>query len=252
MQQTKISAETRNKAGVRGELSALRASGRVPAVIYGMDKKPVNVTVDEKAITAVIKADPNAVLTVQHPGGEDVVIIKAIQRHPVTDKYTHFDFQRISLTERIKVKVHVKLVGESYGAKTQGGLVEHTMREVNVSCLPTEIPHEVTVDITDLHINHSLRIKDIKLGKFELLDAPEQIVVSVTAPKEEKAETPAAGAAAAEPEVVAAKGKKEEGAEGAASAAGAKPAAGAASAAGAKPAAGTGPAADKKAEAHKK
>lgn len=238
MQQTKISAETRNKAGVRGELSALRASGRVPAVIYGLDKKPENVTVDEKAITAVIKANPNAVLTIQHPGGEDVVIIKAIQRHPVTDKYTHFDFQRISLTEKIKVKVHLKLVGECYGAKTQGGLVEHTMREVNVSCLPTEIPHEIVVDITDLHINHSLRIKDIKLGKFELLDAPEQIVVSVTAPKEEKVETPAAGAAAAEPEVVAAKGKKEE--EGAAPAAGAKPAAGAA------------PAADKKAEGPKK
>jgi large subunit ribosomal protein L25 len=238
MQQTKIAAATRENAGQRGTLSAHRAAGRIPAVIYGLDKKPVSVTVDEKTITAVIKADPNAIITLQHPGGEDVVIIKAIQRHPVTDKYTHFDFQRISLTEKIKVKVHVKLVGECYGAKVQAGLVEHTMREVNVSCLPTEIPHEVTVDITDLHINHSLRVKDIKLGKFELLDAPEQIVVSVTAPKEEKVETPAAGAAAAEPEVVAAKGKKEE--EGAAPAAGAKPAAGAA------------PAADKKAEAPKK
>ena len=238
MQQTKIAAAARENAGQRGTLSAHRAAGRIPAVIYGLDKKPVSVTVDEKTITAVIKADPNAIITLQHPGGEDVVIIKAIQRHPVTDKYTHFDFQRISLTEKIKVKVHVKLVGECYGAKVQAGLVEHTMREVNVSCLPTEIPHEVTVDITDLHINHSLRVKDIKLGKFELLDAPEQIVVSVTAPKEEKVETPAAGAAAAEPEVVAAKGKKEE--EGAAPAAGAKPAAGAA------------PAADKKAEAPKK
>ncbi len=237
MQQTKIAAATRENAGQRGTLSAHRAAGRIPAVIYGLDKKPVSVTVDEKAMAAIIKANPNAIITLQHPGGEDVVIIKAIQRHPVTDKYTHFDFQRISLTEKIKVKVHVKLVGECYGAKTQGGLVEHTMREVNVSCLPTEIPHEVTVDITDLHINHSLRVKDIKLGKFELLDAPEQIVVSVTAPKEEKVETPAAGAAA-EPEVVAAKGKKEE--EGAAPAAGAKPAAGAA------------PAADKKAEAPKK
>lgn len=226
----------RNNAGQRGTLSAHRAAGRIPAVIYGLDKKPVSVTVDEKGIAAIIKADPNAIITIKYEGGEDVVIIKAMQRHPVTDRYRHFDFQRISLTEKIKVKVHLKLTGECVGAKVEGGLVEHTMREVTLSCLPTEIPHEIVVDITDLHINHSLRVKDIKPGKFDLLDAPEQIVVSVTAPKEEKVETPAAGAEAAAPEVVGAKGKKEEGAEGAAPAAGAKPAAGA----------------DKKAEAPKK
>jgi large subunit ribosomal protein L25 len=235
MQQTMISAEMRDKAGQRGTLSAFRAGGRIPAVIYGLDKKPLNVTVDEKAMTAALKGGSNPIITIKYQGGEDTVIVKAIQRHPVTDKYRHFDFQRISLTEKIKVKVHVKLVGECYGAKTQAGLVEHTMRELNISCLPTEIPHEVELDITDLHINHSLRIKDIKHGgKYDLLDAPDQIVVSVTAPKEEKVETPAAGAAVAgaEPEVVAAKGKKEEGAEGAAPAAGAK------AAPGAKPAAG--------------
>lgn len=229
MQQTIISADTRENAGVRAKLSAFRASGRIPAVIYGLDKKPVTVTVDEKAMTVVIRTNPNAIITIKHPGGEDIVILKAIQRHPVTDVYRHFDFQRISLTEEIKVKVHVKLVGECRGVKLQGGLVEHTMREVNVSCLPTEIPHELVLDITELDINTSLRVKDINPGKAELLDAPEQIVVSVTAPKEEKAEEPAAGAAAAgaEPEVVGAKGKKEEGAEGAAPAAGGKPAAGA-------------------------
>jgi large subunit ribosomal protein L25 len=245
MQQTKISAEMRDKAGQRGILSAHRAGGRIPAVIYGLEKKPVSVTVDEKAIIAVIRANPNAIITISYQGGEDVVIIKAMQRHPVSDKYTHFDFQRISLTEKIKVKVHVKLVGECYGSKTQGGLVEHTMRELNVSCLPTEIPHEIEVDITDLHLNHSLRVKDVKPGKAELLDSPELIVVSVTAPKEEKVEEPVAGAG--EPEVVAAKGKKEEGAEGAAPAAGAKAAPGAKPAAGAKAA----PAGDKKAEPKK-
>jgi large subunit ribosomal protein L25 len=229
MQQTKIDAAMRENAGQRGILSAHREAGRIPAVIYGLDKKPVSVTVDEKAMALALKGGANPIITIKYQGGEDTVIVKAIQRHPVTDKYRHFDFQRISLTEKIKVKVHVKLVGECYGVKVQAGLVEHTMRELNVSCLPTEIPSEIELDITDLHINHSLRVKDIKAGKVDLLDAPEQIVVSVTAPKEEKVETPVAGAAA-EPEVVAAKGKKEEGAEGAAPAAGkegAKPAAGA-------------------------
>jgi len=244
MQQTIISAAKREKAGVRGALSAFRAGDQIPAVIYGQEKTPVSVTVDYKSIVAIIRADPNAIITMKYEGGEDTVIIKAIQRHPLTDKYTHFDFQRISLTEKIKVKVHVKLVGECHGAKVQGGLVEHTMRILYVSSLPTEIPHEIELDITDLHINHSLRVKDIKAGKAELLDALDQIVVSVTAPKEEKVEEPVAGAAAAgaEPEVIA-KGKKEEGEEGAAAKDGAKPA-------GAKPEAGKPE--DKKAGAPKK
>jgi len=249
MKQTLISAETRDNAGVRSKLTALRAGGQVPAVIYGLDKKPLTVTVDAKALTAIVKADPNAIITIKHAGGEDVVIIKAAQFHPVTDKRTHVDFLRISLTEKIKVKVHLKLVGECYGAKVQGGLVEHTMRVLNVSCLPTEIPHEIELDITDLNINHSLRVKDIKAGTAELLDAPDQIVVSVTAPKEEKVEEPVAGAAVAgaEPEVIA-KGKKEEGEEGAAAKDGAKP--GAKPEAG-KPAAGGKPE-DKKGGAPKK
>ncbi|MDP2864803.1 MAG: 50S ribosomal protein L25 [Elusimicrobiota bacterium] len=234
MKQTLLSAAPRTKAGVRATLTAHRAADQIPAVIYGQEKKPITIVVDYKAICSIIRTDPNAIITMKHEAGEDTVIIKAIQRHPLTDKYTHFDFQRISLKDKIKVKVAVKLVGECHGSKVQGGLIEHTMRVLNVSCLPTEIPHEIELDITDLHINHSLRIKDIKAGKAELLDAPEQIVVSVTAPKEEKVEEPAAGAAAAgEPEVIA-KGKKEEGEEGAAKD-GAKPAAGGKPAAGAKP-----------------
>jgi len=92
MKQTIISAEMRDKAGVRSTLTAFRAGGRVPAVIYGLDKKPLTITVDSKAMAAVIKADPNAIITLKHTGGEDVVIIKATQRHPVTDLRTHFDF----------------------------------------------------------------------------------------------------------------------------------------------------------------
>lgn len=230
MKQTILTAEPRENAGMRSKLTAFRAGGNIPAVIYGLDKKPMSVTVDEKAMKAIIKADPNAIITIKTKDGEDLVIIKATQWHPVTDKHTHFDFKRISLTEKIEVKVHIKLVGECQGVKVQAGILEHTMREVNISCLPTEIPHEIELDITELQINHSLRVKDLKPGKADLLDALDQIVVSVTAPKEEKVEEPVAGAAGAEPEVVAAKGKKEdeEGAakDGAKPAAGAKPAPG--------------------------
>lgn len=223
MQQTIISADNRENPGVRSKLSAFRAAGRIPAVIYGQEKKPLNVTVDEKEFNAALKGGANIVLKIKHPGGEDTVVIKDRQRHPLTERWTHIDFQRISLEEKIKVKVPVKVTGECYGVKVQAGLVEHTMRELHVLCLPNDIPKEIVLDITELHIGQSLRVKDVKHDKAELLDDPNQIVISVTAPKEEKVETPAAGAmagavaaaGAAEPEVIA-KGKKEEGEEGAA------------------------------------
>ncbi|HNW43223.1 MAG TPA: 50S ribosomal protein L25 [Elusimicrobiales bacterium] len=229
MQKTMISAEPRENAGMRSKLAAFRAAGKIPAVIYGQDKAPVNVIVDEKEFCAVLKGGANSVITIKHPGGEDTVVIKDRQRHPLTERWTHVDFHRISLTEKIKVKVPVKIVGESYGVKVQTGLVEHTMRELHVLCLPNDIPHEIQLDITELHIGQSLRVRDVKVGKFELMDAPEQIVVSVTAPKEEKVAEPVAGAAVAgaaagapgaaagaEPEVIAKGKKEEEGKEGAA------------------------------------
>jgi large subunit ribosomal protein L25 len=125
------------------------------------------------------------------------------------------------MTDKIKVKVRVKLVGEACGVKMEAGILEHNMRELNVLCLPTDIPKEIEINIAELHLNGVIRVKDIKSDKAEIIEDAEHIVVSVVAPKEEKVETPvaAADAAAAEPEVIA-KGKKEEGEEGAAAEAG--------------------------------
>ena len=116
--------------------------------------------------------------------------------------------------------------------KTEGGILEHAMREFNILSLPMDIPKEIEVDISNLKLNEAIRVKDIKHDKFEILDDPNHVIVNIVVPKEEVVETPvaaagaAAGAAGAEPEIVDAKGKKEEeGAEGAAKP-GAKPAAG--------------------------
>jgi large subunit ribosomal protein L25 len=231
MEQINVAAQLREKAGVRGTLSKFRAEGTTPAVVYGLKQPPAQVTVNEKEMLMVLKKGANAVLKLKYGTKEDNVIIKEVQRHVVTDRVIHIDFHRISLTEKVKVKVHIKIVGEAFGVKTQGGLLEHTMREFTVLCLPTDIPKEIEVKVTDLKLDEAIRVKDISHEKVEILDAPDHIIVSIVAPKEEVVETPAtaagaaAGAAAAEPEVVAGKGKKdEEGAEGAAKpAAGAKP-----------------------------
>jgi len=245
MEQLNVSAQLREKAGVRGVLSKFRAEGITPAVIYGLNKPPVQITVNEKEMLTVLKRGRNAVLKLKYSDKEDNVIIKEVQRHVVTDRVIHIDFHRISLTEKIKVKVHIKIVGEAFGVKTEGGLLNHNMHDFTVFGLPTDIPKEIEVKVTDLKLDQALHVKDIHHDKVEILDDPNQIIVSISAPKEEVVETPVAaagavaGAAAAEPEVVPGKGKKEEeGAEGAA-----KPAAGA------KP--GEKPAPEKKAE-HKK
>lgn len=230
MEQLNVTAQLRDKAGVRGVLSKFRAEGATPAVIYGLKKPPVQITVSEKEILGVLKKGANAVLSLKYADQVDNVIIKDVQRHVVTDKVIHIDFHRISMSEKLKVKVHIRLTGEAFGVKTEGGILEHSMREFNILCLPIDIPKDIEVDISRLKLNEAIRVRDVRHEKVEILDDPNHIIVSIVAPKEEVVETPvaaagaAAGAAAAEPEIVAAKGKKEEeGAEGAA-----KPAAGAA------------------------
>ena len=198
MEQIKITAELREKTGVRGALSAYRAAGKVPATLYGLGKAPVSLAVDEKTIYAAYKTDVNIVIALKYGDQEDNVIIKAIQRHPVKNNFWHLDFQRIDITKKVEVKIPVVLKGDAPGVKMQGGMLEHNLRRLVVSSLPTDLPHEIIVDITNLHINESIRVKDINLGdKIELLDDPEQIVVSVAVAKDAAADIVAAEAAKA-------------------------------------------------------
>lgn len=201
MEQTIITAELREKAGVGGVLSAYRAAGKVPGVIYGMGKAPVSIAVDEKAITAAYKKDANVVITLKYGTNEDKVIIKAIQRHPVRNNFWHVDLQRIDINKKVEVKIPVVLKGDAPGVKIQGGMLEHNLRKLVVSALPMDIPHDIPIDITKLNINESIRVKDVNAGeKVEILDDPEMIVVSIAVAKDAAAGIPAPAAAPAAPE----------------------------------------------------
>ncbi|MCR4819741.1 MAG: 50S ribosomal protein L25 [Elusimicrobiales bacterium] len=201
MEQTIITAELREKAGVGGVLSAYRAAGKVPGVIYGMGKAPVSIAVDEKAITAAYKKDANVVITLKYGTNEDKVIIKAIQRHPVKNNFWHVDLQRIDINKKVEVKIPVVLKGDAPGVKIQGGMLEHNLRKLVVSALPMDIPHDIPIDITKLNINESIRVKDVNAGeKVEILDDPEMIVVSIAVAKDAAAGIPAPAAAPAAPE----------------------------------------------------
>ncbi|MBI3549783.1 MAG: 50S ribosomal protein L25 [Elusimicrobia bacterium] len=236
MKEIQLNAQLReNGKSNKKELSGLRATKMIPGVVYGGKKEPVSVVVNEKELLAATKTGgANAILHLKHPKGEDTVILKELQRHVVSNQPIHADFQRISLKEKIEVKVPLHVIGEAPGVKLHGGILEHVLREFRVRCLPTEIPQRIDVDVSRLEVNESLKVSDIKTPEgIEVLDAADHLVVSVFVPAEEAA-TPAAGAegaaAAAEPEVIA-KGKKdEEGAEGEAKAGDKKAAAPAAAA----------------------
>lgn len=198
MEQTIISAELRDKAGVRGTLSAFRAAGKVPAVIYGMGKEPVSITIDEKAIVSAYKSDANSIITLKYGGKEDTVMIKEVQRHPVKNNFWHVDLQRIALDKKVEVQIPVVLKGEAPGVKVQGGLLEHNLRRLTVSALPMDIPHEIEISISELKINEAIRVKDVKVSKkVELVDEPDMIVVSVAVAKDAAADVVAKDAAAA-------------------------------------------------------
>ncbi|MBI4056043.1 MAG: 50S ribosomal protein L25 [Elusimicrobia bacterium] len=228
MDQITLKAELKDKNITKAGTKILRRTQKIPAVVYGGKKEPVSVVVLEEDLVRVVRSGgTNAIVKLEHPGGSDTVILKAIQHHAVTDRPIHIDFQRISMKEKIEVKVPLKIVGEAPGVKLHGGILEHILRELKIRCLPTQIPHEIPVDVSSLDIAHGLMVKDLNVAAdLEVLEDPQHMVVNVVVPAEEEvAPVPvAAEGAAAEPEVIA-KGKKEEGTEEAAAASGApKPA----------------------------
>ena len=216
MEEIKLSVEKRGEKGTKKELSELRSKDRIPGVIYGGQKPPVKVALSEKdLLQARRKGGINAILHLQLGEETETVIVKELQRHPVSDRPIHADFQRISLTQKIEVKVPLRIVGEAPGVKVSGGVLQHELRVLSIKALPTHIPQHLDVDVSHLEINGHILVKDLSAGAdLEIIDSPDRIVVHVTQVKEEVA-APApvvaeAAAATAEPEVASTKGKQDE------------------------------------------
>ena len=220
-----IVAETRTTRG-KNEARRLRAAGSTPAVIYGTGGEAVAVAVSPKEINRILhsKVGHNTIFNLSLKGGETVpVMIVDWQRDPVKDTLLHADLKRIDLTLAIRVKVPVHTTGDPAGVKLQGGLHELVWREIEIECLPDDIPEHFTIDVSELMIGQSVRASQVQLGEnVKLVSAGDAVISHVVAMKAEEVAEPeavvegAAPAAAAEPEVIK-KGKKEE--EGAAPAA---------------------------------
>ncbi len=213
MQKVKINAQPREKAGVRGELSKIRAQKNIPAVLYGEGLEPISITISQKDLAEIQKAGSNAIVEIALPKGNENAIIKEVQYHVVTDNPIHVDFQRISMDKPLETVVPIVLTGECTWVKENGGIVDHTVREVAIKCLPADIPHEITVDITGLTLDKHINLADIVAPKgVTFLGEPDKMIVHIMMPREEATAAPAAaaGTEAAQPELSATKGKKEE------------------------------------------
>jgi large subunit ribosomal protein L25 len=216
-----VNAESRSDFG-KNASRRLRYKGWVPAIVYGGKGENLSVAVDPKALLKVLRSESgrNTILKLDIAGlGATNAILKSWQVDPIKDNFIHADFYRIAMDVALRVTVPIAVRGEARGVKTDGGILESVLRQIEVECLPGDIPERIEVDVTDLGLNQSLRVLDLPVSaKVKILQNPDQVVVHVVAIKEEAAPTPAvaatptegeAAATPAEPEVVK-KGKKEE------------------------------------------
>ena len=221
MKTIELNVERRSTLG-KNEARRERAKGKIPAVVYGSKKPTVPINVDRKALTDAFRGGggENAIFLLKMAGTDQArhVMVKELQQDPVSRKALHIDFVRIEMTEKIRLKVSVEVTGVAAGVKTEGGILDFVTREIEVECLPGNIPKHIPVDVTALSIGDAIRVSGLTAPEgVTIVDDPEKVVVHVTHPTAEKEPEVAAAEAAeiTEPEVLK-KGKavtEEEGEE---------------------------------------
>ncbi|MBI2828498.1 MAG: 50S ribosomal protein L25 [Acidobacteria bacterium] len=208
----------------KNESRRLRVAGRIPAVVYGARKdgkgsEGVPVAVDPKEVLRILHSESgaNTLIRLKLDGGESRVMVKEYQLDPVTHQLLHADFYELAMDRAIAVTVPILVKGEAKGVKQQGGMLDFVTREVQVQCLPTDIPEHIDIDVSELMLHQAVRLRDLPENpRWKPLNDPDTMLVHVVLPKAEEVvaapEAEAAAAAApvaAEPEVIK-KGKTEK------------------------------------------
>jgi len=214
-----LQAEKREGRG-KNEARRLRASGRIPAVVYGTEKnKATEIAVDPRVLLRILHSESgvNTLIGLEGAGlaTGGKVLVKEYQLDPIDHRLLHADFYAVAMDKAITVTVPIVVRGEAKGVKQQGGIVDFVTRDLEIECLPGEIPEHIDVDVSELMLHQGVRVRDLQTtGKWTAVTEPDTMIVHVVALKaEEPAPTEAAAAApaaaSAEPEVIK-KGKKEE------------------------------------------
>ncbi len=204
------SKETNNK---------LRSEGRVPAMYYGPGRENIALELNAKELGVILRKKLDKHIINLNIDGvqddDDQAIIKEIQKDPVKEFIYHVDFLHVSKGKKMVAKVPIEIIGTAKGVKTGGGMLEILMRSIEIECLPKDLPDNIEVDVSDLDLGHSFHVSDLKFTDIKPLSHPEDVIATVTVPRAKKEKVSAGKEEkVAEPEVVNAKGKKEEGDEG--------------------------------------
>jgi large subunit ribosomal protein L25 len=217
-----VNATARGVDG-RGASRRLRHAGRVPAVLYGGGKDAENIELDHKEISQHLKHEAfhASILTLAMNGQKQQVLLRDVQMHPWRAQVLHVDFQRVARDRKIHMKVPLHFMNQEIapGVKTGGGAVNHVLTEIDVSCLPDDLPEYIEVDLAEMQVGHSIHLSQLKMPKgvesTQLRGGDDAVVVTIAVPRgevEAEAAAPAEGAVAAAPAAAEkADDKKKEG-----------------------------------------
>lgn len=202
----------------KNEARRLRAQGKIPGVVYGRGKPAVAISLDPKLLWSILHSESghNTIFSLELNGKKQSVMIKDYQLDPVKGAILHADLLTIAMDQKMKFQVPIEVRGEARGVKLDGGILDVVVREVQVECLPGDVPDNIPVDVSELSIHDTVRVKELQVdsSKIKVLSDSELTLVTVSPPRaEEEVAVPAAEVAVVEPEVIK-KGKvEEEGAE---------------------------------------
>jgi large subunit ribosomal protein L25 len=215
MAQIVVDAQRREASG-KNSNRRLRRAGRIPAVIYGSNKGSIPVAVDPVAVHGILTSETghNTIFALKVDGGDQAnAMVTDYQLDPVSGALIHTDFLKIAMDQLLEVTVDIEVVGEAAGVKLDGGIMDTVTREIEIECLPGDIPESIKVDVSHLKINEYVRVKDIPVDpKVKILTEPDVVIVTIVPPIKEEVPVEAP-VEAAEPEVIK-KGKvTEEGEE---------------------------------------
>ncbi len=203
------------QGGTKNDARRIRKSGLIPAVLYGAGLDPLTIAVDPKQIRRILASESghNTIFDLAAGGDSGKAMIVDWQYEPIKGALLHVDLKRIAMDKLLRVSVPITLKGEAPGVKLQGGILEQMVREVEIECLPADIPSQIVGDVSKLEFGQTIRVADlVKVDKVKFLTDENQAVAHVTAVKEVVEAAPVEGAEAAattaEPEVIK-KGKQE-------------------------------------------
>lgn len=185
MAEVTLKVEKRESGG-KAVAKRMRSEGKIPAVIYGHGEETVPLSLDGKIFHGILHAHygENVIFDVQIPGHKKALkaIIREVQHNPSDGEILHVDFQHISMTEKITVRVPVVLVGSPEGVRNKGGILEHILHELEVECLPTDIPEHIEANVADLDVGDSIHVSDLSVEKVKVLTEEARSIATVVPP----------------------------------------------------------------------